>query len=95
MVLSTASIPKPPPGEAAATTTSEQPDPGETHSDAGGGPGSSFWLEVSNDHEDGRVTVEVWSRNDPPTPVYEGVLTGFRWDGADAVIELKRGGGGG
>ena len=77
MMMTTASIPS-------AT------DPGETLSDAGGGHGSSFWLEVSNDHEDGRVTVEVWSRNDPPTPVYEGVLTGLRWDGDDGVIELKR-----
>ena len=90
MVLSTSSL-RPPSGEAAPTTTSEQPaDPGATQSNAGGGKGSSFWLEVDNNHETGTVTVEVWSRGEPPRVVFTGEMASFRWDGNDSVIELRR-----
>ena len=47
------------------------------------------WLEVDNDHETGKVTVEVWNRSEPLEKVFQGEVTAFRWDGPDAVVELR------
>ena len=79
---------------AVGAMTAAGADPGATHSDAGGTP--EVWLEVDNNHETGEVYVEVWSRVLPrapaqdPAKLFEGKLTGFRWDGGDAVIELEK-----